>query len=104
MSSSEPNLNHSPVRGKLSQGWMRDNNEELLHDVLGDLTPVEYGKFHAPENSINKAGGGQSYIPPSKTASSPAAAPGETVACKKAQARVAGKEHGVRYGAFDAAM
>lgn len=35
-----------------TEAWMRDYNEELPHDALGDLTPVEYRKFHAPENSI----------------------------------------------------
>lgn len=35
-----------------TEAWMTDYNEELPHDALGDLTPVEYRKFHAPENSI----------------------------------------------------
>lgn len=32
--------------------WVRDYNEVLPHDSLDDLTPVEYRKLHAPENSI----------------------------------------------------
>jgi putative transposase len=35
-----------------TESWMRDYNEELPHDALGDLTPVEYRKLHDPENSI----------------------------------------------------
>ncbi|MFZ5884865.1 MAG: IS3 family transposase [Chloroflexota bacterium] len=35
-----------------TEAWMRDYNEELPHDALDDLTPVEYRKLHAPENSI----------------------------------------------------
>jgi putative transposase len=35
-----------------TESWMRDYNEELPHDALDDLTPVEYRKLHNPENSI----------------------------------------------------
>lgn len=31
--------------------WMKDYNEALPHDALGDLTPVEYRVFHHPETS-----------------------------------------------------
>lgn len=31
--------------------WMKDYNEELPHDALGDLTPVEYRVLHHPETS-----------------------------------------------------
>ncbi len=34
-----------------TENWIRDYNEELPHDALGDLTPVEYRVLHHPENS-----------------------------------------------------
>ncbi len=34
---------------KRTEAWMRDYNEELPHDALGHLTPVEYRVFHHPE-------------------------------------------------------
>lgn len=33
--------------------WLKDYNEELPHDALGDLTPVEYRVLHHPETSRN---------------------------------------------------
>lgn len=36
-----------------NEAWMRYYNEELPHDALDDLTPVEYRKVRAPENSIS---------------------------------------------------
>ncbi|MBU3736569.1 MAG: IS3 family transposase [Methylobacterium sp.] len=36
-----------------TEAWMKDYNEELPHDALGDLTPVEYRVFHHPETSSN---------------------------------------------------
>ena len=35
-----------------TESWMRDYNEELPHDALDDLTPVEYRVLHHPETSI----------------------------------------------------
>lgn len=37
-----------------TEDWMRDYNEELPHDAIGDLTPVEYRVFHHPETSSNE--------------------------------------------------
>ena len=31
--------------------WLRDYNEDIPHDALSDLTPVEYRQVHDPENS-----------------------------------------------------
>jgi putative transposase len=31
--------------------WLRDYNEDIPHDALNDLTPVEYRQVHDPENS-----------------------------------------------------
>lgn len=36
-----------------TEAWMKDYNEELPHDALGDLRPVEYRVFHHPETSSN---------------------------------------------------
>ena len=33
--------------------WMTDYNEQLPHDSLGDLTPVEFRVLHHPETSSN---------------------------------------------------
>ena len=32
----------------MSEAWENDYNEELPHDALGDLTPVEYRVLHHP--------------------------------------------------------
>jgi len=34
--------------------WMTDYNEQLPHDSLGDLTPVEFRVLHHPETSSNE--------------------------------------------------
>lgn len=34
--------------------WMRDYNEELPHESLGNLTPTEYRMIHHPETSSNE--------------------------------------------------
>lgn len=34
-----------------TEAWLADYNEELPHDALGDLTPVEYRVLHHPETS-----------------------------------------------------
>ncbi len=36
-----------------SEAWLMDYNEQLPHDALGDLTPVEYRVLHHPETSRN---------------------------------------------------
>lgn len=36
-----------------TESWMRDYNEELPHDALNDLTPVEYRVLHHSETSIS---------------------------------------------------
>lgn len=36
-----------------TERWLADYNEELPHDALGDLTPVEYRVLHHPETSRN---------------------------------------------------
>jgi len=36
-----------------TETWMRDYNEELPHDALNDLTPVEYIVLHHSESSIS---------------------------------------------------
>ena len=36
-----------------TEAWMRDYNEELPHDALNDLTPVEYRVLHHSETSIS---------------------------------------------------
>lgn len=42
------NLNEVRQRTEI---WMTDYNEQLPHDSLGDLTPVEYRVLHQPETS-----------------------------------------------------
>lgn len=42
--------NLTEVREHTEQ-WLRDYNEDIPHDALNDLTPVEYRIFHAPETS-----------------------------------------------------
>ena len=34
-----------------TEAWLRDYNEEIPHDSLNDLTPVEYRSIHHPETS-----------------------------------------------------
>ena len=34
-----------------TETWLRQYNEEIPHDSLSDLTPVEYRMIHAPETS-----------------------------------------------------
>jgi putative transposase len=34
-----------------TEAWLADYNEQLPHDALGDLTPVEYRVLHHPETS-----------------------------------------------------
>lgn len=36
-----------------TESWIVDYNEELPHDALGDLTPVEYRVLHHPDTSSN---------------------------------------------------
>lgn len=36
-----------------TEAWLADYNEQLPHDALGDLTPVEYRVLHHPETSRN---------------------------------------------------
>ena len=36
-----------------TEAWLTDYNEQLPHDALGDLTPVEYRVLHHPETSRN---------------------------------------------------
>lgn len=36
-----------------TESWIVDYNEELPHESLGDLTPVEYRVLHHPETSSN---------------------------------------------------
>lgn len=36
---------------EVTENWLRQYNEEIPHDSLNDLTPVEYRLFHAPETS-----------------------------------------------------
>lgn len=36
-----------------TERWLADYNEELSHDALGDLTPVEYRVLHHPETPRN---------------------------------------------------
>lgn len=36
-----------------TERWLADYNEELPHDALGNLTPVEYRVLHHPETSKN---------------------------------------------------
>jgi len=33
--------------------WLRDYNEEIPHESLDDMTPVEYREFHQPRTSSN---------------------------------------------------
>jgi putative transposase len=37
-----------------TETWLADYNEEIPHDALGDLTPVEFGLLHQPETSRNE--------------------------------------------------
>jgi putative transposase len=45
-------LNTLEEVGERTEVWKNDYNEELPHDALGDLTPVEYRVLHHPETSI----------------------------------------------------
>ena len=36
-----------------TDAWLADYKEQLPHDALGDLTPVEYRVLHHPETSRN---------------------------------------------------
>lgn len=36
-----------------TERWLADYNEQIPHDALNDLTPVEYRLHHAPETSRN---------------------------------------------------
>ena len=40
----------SEVRGH-TERWLRDYDEEIPHDSLGDLTPAEFRQLHHPETS-----------------------------------------------------
>ena len=34
-----------------TERWLNDYNEEIPHNALDGLTPVEYRQFHSPNNS-----------------------------------------------------
>ena len=41
---------------EITDGWMKQYNEERPHDALGDLTPSEYLAMKKPPETSNLAG------------------------------------------------